>query len=119
MVEKGWGRIVNMTGMNAIHGYSGHAPVSASKHAVWGLTKALSKEFASKGITVNAISPGPIEPDGADEEMAHHIQSQLTRIPAGRLGRPEEIAALTRFLCSDEGAFISGQMIACNGGTET
>lgn len=67
MVARGWGRIVNFTGMNAIHGYAGRAPVSVAKHGVWGLTKALAKEFGPKGITVNAISPGPI---AADEEEA-------------------------------------------------
>ena len=119
MVEAGWGRIVNMAGMNAIHGYAGRAPVSAAKHGVWGLTKALSKEFAPSGITTNVISPGPIRPDESDDEHAAHIHSQLSRIPVGRLGEPSEIAAVVSLLCSDEGGFISGQMIAVNGGTET
>ena len=57
MVQRGWGRIVNFTGMNAMHGYAGRAPVSVAKHGVWGLTKALGKEFGPKGITVNAIAP--------------------------------------------------------------
>ena len=63
MVKKGWGRIVNFAGMNAIHGHAGRAPVSVAKHGVWGLTKALAMEFGPKGITTNTISPGPIAPD--------------------------------------------------------
>jgi 3-oxoacyl-[acyl-carrier protein] reductase len=119
MVERGWGRVVNLTGMNAIHGYAGRAPVSAAKHGLWGLTKALAKEFGPQGVTVNAISPGPIDTEHSDSAMTHHIKNQLDRIPVGRLGQPEDIAALTAFLCSDSGGFINGQMIASNGGTQT
>jgi 3-oxoacyl-[acyl-carrier protein] reductase len=119
MVERGWGRVVNLTGMNAIHGYAGRAPVSAAKHGLWGLTKALAKEFGSKGVTVNAISPGTIDTEHSDSAMTHHIKSQLDRIPVGRLGQPNDIAALTAFLCSDAGGFINGQMIASNGGAQT
>lgn len=119
MVERGWGRVVNLTGMNAIHGYAGRAPVSAAKHGLWGLTKALAKEFGPQGVTVNAISPGPIDTEHSDSAMTHHIKSQLDRIPVGRLGQPEDIAALTAFLCSDAGGFINGQMIASNGGAQT
>jgi 3-oxoacyl-[acyl-carrier protein] reductase len=105
--------------MNAIHGYAGRAPVSAAKHGLWGLTKALAKEFGPQGVTVNAISPGPIDTEHSDSAMTHHIKSQLDRIPVGRLGQPEDIAALTAFLCSVSGGFINGQMIASNGGTQT
>lgn len=119
MIEQGWGRIVNLTGMNAIHGYAGRAPVSVAKHGLWGLTKALAKEFGPKGITVNAISPGPIRSEHPDPAMTQHIQSQLGKIPLGRLGEPEEIAGLCGFLCSEPGSFVSGQMIACNGAAQT
>ena len=119
MVENGWGRIINMTGMNAIHGYAGRAPVSAAKHGVWGLTKALAKEFGPKGVTVNAISPGPIRSQHADAAMTQHIESQVGRIPLGHLGEPEHIAGLCGYLVSDGGGFVTGQMIACNGGAET
>ena len=118
MVEAGWGRIVNITGMNAIHGYKGRAPVSAAKHGLWGLTKALGKEFGADGLTSNAISPGPIDTSGPPEQR-EHLLSMIPRVPVGRLGMPEEIAALAGFLCSDGGGFVNGQMINCNGGAET
>jgi len=119
MVKAGWGRIVYFAGMNAIQGYDGRAHVSASKHGGWGLTKALAKEFAARGITANCISPGPIATDRADPAMAAHIESQVSRIPTGRLGAPEEVAAAVSLLASDKGAFINGQMLQVNGGTQT
>ena len=119
MIERGWGRIINFAGMNAIHGYNGRAPVSVSKHGSWGLVKSLAKEFGPKGITANIVSPGPIRPESDASEQAQHIKSMLPRIPAGRLGEPEEVAAAVSLLASDKGAFINGQMIQVNGGTET
>lgn len=119
MVAQGWGRIVNLTGMNAMHGYNGRCPVSVAKHGLWGLTKSLAKEFGQQGVTVNAISPGPIRSTHRDPSMTHHIESQLAKIPLGRLGEPEDIAALCAFLVSDEGGFVSGQMIASNGAAQT
>jgi 3-oxoacyl-[acyl-carrier protein] reductase len=119
MVENGWGRVINITGMNAIHGYKGRAPVSAAKHGLWGLTKSLAKEFGSKGITVNAISPGPIRSQHKDAALTRHIEQQLERIPLGHLGEPQHIASLCGFLVSEGGGFISGQMIGCNGAAET
>ena len=119
MVDKGWGRIINFAGMNAIHGYNGRAHVSASKHAVWGLTKALAKEFAPKGITANIISPGPIEGERNDPTMAAHIAEMVDRVPVGRLGTGDEVAAACALLASDKGGFINGQMIQINGGAET
>ncbi|MFQ5995295.1 MAG: SDR family NAD(P)-dependent oxidoreductase [Acidiferrobacterales bacterium] len=119
MVAQGWGRIINLTGMNAIHGYAGRAHVSAAKHGLWGLTKALAKEFGPHGITINAISPGPIRSQHPDAAMTQHIESQLGKIPLGRLGEPRDIAALCGFLASEEGGFVSGQMIAANGAAQT
>ena len=119
MIEKGWGRIINFAGMNAIHGYNGRAHVSASKHAAWGLTKALAKEFGPKGITTNIVSPGPIMGEAQDAEQAAHISPMAARAPLGRLGTTDEVAAAVALLASDEGGFINGQMIQVNGGAET
>ena len=76
MLAKGWGRIVNFTGMNAIHGHAGRTPVSVAKHGVWGLTKALAMEFGPKKITVNAISPGPIAPDSEEKNASAQARAQ-------------------------------------------
>lgn len=119
MVKQGWGRIINFAGMNAIHGYNGRAPVSVSKHASWGLTKSLAKEFGAKGVTTNIISPGPIRPDEAEPEMREHIESMVGRVPVGRLGEAEEVAAMVALLASENGAFINGQLLQVNGGAET
>ena len=119
MVDKGWGRVINFAGMNAIHGYNGRAHVSASKHAVWGLTKALAKEFAPMGITANIISPGPIEGERNDPTMAAHIAEMVDRVPIGRLGTGDEVSSTCALLASDKGGFINGQMIQINGGAET
>ena len=119
MVGRGWGRIINFAGMNAIHGYNGRAHVSASKHAAWGLTKALAKEFGPKGITSNIVSPGPIMGEAQDKVQAEHIAPMKARVPLGRLGTPDEVAAAVALLASDAGGFINGQMIQVNGGAET
>jgi 3-oxoacyl-[acyl-carrier protein] reductase len=120
MLAKGWGRIVNFTGMNAIHGHAGRTPVSVAKHGVWGLTKALAVEFGPKNITTNAISPGPIAPDTKEKNASTQARAQTVgRVPLGRMGTPVEVAAAARLLVSDAGAYINGQMIQVNGGAAT
>ncbi len=120
MLQKGWGRIVNFTGMNAIHGHAGRAPVSVAKHGVWGLTKALAMEFGPRSITANAISPGPIAPDSEEKNASAQARAQtVARVPLGRMGTPVEVAAAARLLVSEAGAYINGQMIQVNGGAET
>jgi 3-oxoacyl-[acyl-carrier protein] reductase len=119
MIERAWGRIVNFTGMNAIHGYAGRAPVSAAKHGVWGLTKALAKEFGPKGVTVNAISPGPIAADDDQPGVQNYRHAYVAKVPLGRMGTPAEVATVVRMLVSEGGAYVNGQMIAVNGGAET
>ncbi len=120
MVAKGWGRIVNFAGMNAIHGHAGRTPVSVAKHGVWGLTKALAMEFGPKGITANTISPGPIAPDVEEKNASAQARAQtLARVPLGRFGKPVEVAAAARLLVSEAGGYINGQMIQVNGGGAT
>jgi 3-oxoacyl-[acyl-carrier protein] reductase len=115
MIEKGWGRIVNFSGMNAHQGYPGKAAVTVSKYACWGLTKSLSKEFGRHGVTVNIISPGTIvgeEKSFSDATYAALLEDN----PAGRLGVPDDIASAVDLLVSDEGGFINGQFLQINGG---
>jgi 3-oxoacyl-[acyl-carrier protein] reductase len=120
MVKKGWGRIVNFAGMNAIHGHAGRAPVSVAKHGVWGLSKALAMEFGPKGITTNTISPGPIAPDAPEKNASSQARAQtVAKVPLGRMGTPIEVAAAARLLASEAGAYINGQMIQVNGGAAT
>jgi enoyl-[acyl-carrier-protein] reductase (NADH) len=113
MVKKGWGRIVNFTGMNAMHGYAGRAPVSVAKHGVWGLTKALGKEFGPKGITVNAISPGPMKTlagaaiGGARATFRHTEANAPMRANATL----EAIGGTAVWLCSDYGNCTTGEVV--------
>ena len=119
MIERGWGRIINFAGMNAIHGYNGRAHVSVAKHGAWGLTKALALEFGPEGITSNIISPGPIAGVRDTPEENAHIQHTAKRVPIGRVGSPEEVAMVIGMLAGDGGAYINGQILQINGGAET
>lgn len=116
MIERGWGRIVNFTGMNAQMGYAGKAAVTVSKHAAWGLTKALAKEFGPAGVTSNIISPGTIDGEAKDPADQRDFDALEKSIPVRRLGTPNDIAALVELLVSDKGGFINGQMLQVNGG---
>jgi 3-oxoacyl-[acyl-carrier protein] reductase len=120
MIERGWGRIVNFTGMHAQQGYPGKCHVTVSKHAAWGLTKSLAKEFGPKGITANIISPGTIVGEDAESHsMAGRLDSLRESNPSGRLGLPDDIAAMVDLLVSDRGGFVNGQLLQVNGGVVT
>jgi 3-oxoacyl-[acyl-carrier protein] reductase len=119
MLKKGWGRVIHFTGMNAQRGYPGAGFVSVSKHALWGLTKALAVEFGPSGITSNIISPGTFPPDEVDVEHArsHPKYEQLLKDnPSGRLGKPADIGGMIAYLCSENGGFVNGQILQINGG---
>jgi 3-oxoacyl-[acyl-carrier protein] reductase len=115
MIAKKWGRIIHFTGMNAQQGHAGKAAVSTSKHALWGMTKTLSKEFGPQGVTTNIISPGTF-PDVDADVSTPRFQSLLKANPAGRLGTADDIAAVVDLLVSEPGGFINGQMLQVNGG---
>jgi acetoacetyl-CoA reductase len=117
MVDRGWGRVINVSSVNGSKGAFGQTNYSAAKAGMHGFTKALALEVARKGVTVNTISPGYI---GTKMVMAipkEVLESKiLPQIPLGRLGKPEEIAGLIIYLSSDEAAFVTGANIAINGG---
>ena len=113
MMDEGWGRIINVSGLNAFKGKEGWGHVSASKMGALGLTRALSAELASENILVNHIVPGPFDTSG------NPIPMVSDNIPVGRLGMPEEIASTVDFLVSPENGFITGQTLHVNGGILT
>ncbi len=119
MIENGWGRIVNFSGMNAQEGKAGRPHVTMSKHAVWGLTKALAREFGPKGVTANIISPGTFPGEGTNVQHDGRLRELTEQTPVGRLGKADDIAALVALLCSEEGGFINGQLLQVNGGVVT
>jgi 3-oxoacyl-[acyl-carrier protein] reductase len=119
MVERGWGRVINFAGMQAMRGYLNGSHISASKHALWGMTKALGKELGPQGITVNLISPGPTATTQEDRTVQDRIARWGQEIPIGRLGEPEDIGAIVSMLVTDQGAVVNGQMIQANGGLQT
>ncbi|HYA47709.1 MAG TPA: acetoacetyl-CoA reductase [Burkholderiales bacterium] len=117
MVDRGWGRIINVSSVNGSKGAFGQTNYAAAKAGMHGFTKSLALEVARKGVTVNTISPGYI---GTKMVMAipkEILDSKIIpQIPIGRLGKPEEVAGLIIYLCSEEAAFVNGANIAINGG---
>ena len=113
MIERGWGRIVNVSGLNAFKGRPGWAHVCAGKMGALGLTRALAAELAPHGVLVNHIVPGAFDTTRVEGQST---PAPNPGIPVGRLGMPEEIAHTVAFLASDGGAYISGQTIHVNGG---
>ena len=117
MVERGWGRIINISSVNGQKGAFGQTNYSAAKAGMHGFTKALALEVARKGVTVNTISPGYIGTKMVMEIPKDVLDSKIIpQIPMARLGKPEEVAGLVAYLSSDEAAFVTGANIAINGG---
>jgi acetoacetyl-CoA reductase len=117
MVERQWGRVINVSSVNGQKGAFGQTNYSAAKAGVHGFTKALALEVAKKGVTVNTISPGYIGTKMVTAIPEEILNSKiLPQIPVGRLGKPEEVAGLIIYLASDEAAFVTGANIAINGG---
>jgi len=116
MLDNKWGRIINISSVNAEKGQFGQANYSAAKAGMHGFTKAVAQEVASKGVTVNTVSPGYIATSmimDVPEEIRENIKKG---IPVGRFGTPEDIARVVSFLASDESSFITGSNISANGG---
>ena len=117
MVDRNWGRVINVSSVNGSKGAFGQTNYSAAKAGMHGFTKALALEVARKGVTVNTISPGYIGTKMVTAIPKEVLDSKiLPQIPTGRLGKPDEIAGLIIYLCSDEAAFVTGANIAINGG---
>jgi acetoacetyl-CoA reductase len=117
MVERGWGRVINVSSVNGSKGAFGQTNYSAAKAGVHGFSKALALEVARKGVTVNTVSPGYIGTAMVTAIPKEVLDSKiLPQIPMGRLGKPDEVAGLIIYLASDEAAFVTGANIAINGG---
>ncbi len=119
MIEQEYGRIVNIASIAGKEGNPNAVPYSAAKAGVIGMTKAIAKEVATKGVIVNAVTPAVIATEILKQLTDEHIAYMTSRIPMGRVGQPEEVAALVRFLCSDEVTFSTGAVFDISGGRAT
>jgi len=117
MIDRGWGRIINVSSIIGSKGGFGQTNYAAAKAGMHGFTKSLALEVAKKGVTVNTVSPGFIATRMVTAMPQHVLDTKIIpQIPVGRLGRPDEVAALVLYLCSREAAFVTGANIAINGG---
>lgn len=116
MMKARWGRVINLSSVVAATGNAGQANYAAAKAGIQGYTRSLAREIGSRGITVNAVAPGFIDTDMTRSLSAEQHRELTQQIPLGTLGRPEHVAAMTAFLASDDGEYITGQTLHVNGG---
>jgi acetoacetyl-CoA reductase len=116
MIEKGWGRIIQISSVNGAKGQAGQTNYSAAKAGMHGFTMALAQEVASKGITVNTVSPGYIGTDMVKAIKPAILEKIIESIPVKRLGTPDEIGSIVAWLASDDAGFTTGAEFSCNGG---
>ncbi len=116
MIEAGWGRIINISSVNGQKGQFGQTNYSTAKAGLHGFTMALAQEVASKGVTVNTVSPGYIATDMVKAIRPEVLEKIVGTIPVKRLGTPEEIASIVSWLASDQSGFCTGADFSCNGG---
>lgn len=116
MLERGWGRVINISSINGSKGQFGQTNYSAAKAGVHGFTKALAQETARKGVTVNTVSPGYLSTSMVTNMPEDTVKQIVAGIPVGRLGRPDEVAALVAFIASDVAGFMTGSNVSMNGG---
>jgi acetoacetyl-CoA reductase len=116
MLDKGWGRIINISSVNGEKGQFGQTNYSAAKAGMHGFTMALAQEVAAKGVTVNTISPGYIATDMVKAIRQDVLDKIIATIPIKRLGTPEEIASMVSWLASEQSGFTTGADMSCNGG---
>lgn len=116
MMRQRYGRIINISSVVGLHGNAGQSNYAASKAGLIGLTKSLAKEFAARGVTVNAVAPGFIETDMTAAMPEAAKAAALASVPAGRIGHADEVAAAVAFLASSQAAYITGQVLCVDGG---
>jgi len=116
MVEKGWGRIINISSVNGVKGQAGQTNYSAAKAGMHGFSMALAQEMATKGVTVNTVSPGYIGTDMVKAIRQEVLDKIIATVPVKRLGEPSEIASIIAWLASDEGGYATGAEFSVNGG---
>jgi NAD(P)-dependent dehydrogenase (short-subunit alcohol dehydrogenase family) len=113
MLERGGGAIVNVSSTAGLRGVAGLGPYSAAKHAIIGLTKTAALDYAAQNIRINVVAPGPIVTEDTNDEMRRQIGAY---VPVKRMGEPDDVAQLVRFLCSPQAQFITGTVIPIDGG---
>jgi len=119
MIDNGWGRIINISSVNGQKGQFGQTNYSTAKAGLHGFTMALAQEVASKGVTVNTVSPGYIATDMVKAIREDVLEKIIGTIPVKRLGTPDEIASICAWIASDDGAFSTGADFSVNGGIHT